>query len=134
MKASVLSKNTNAVKRAQAKVKALASSRSSRSSCGEVISFSSQLTVLAVNNPSSPNVLVIAMKISSYKSVTCSDQEKLSLIDVNTAFEQALTSLKDALKAVQDQLLGETMGVYSTMNTRPKTATSGLKLEKSEIG
>ena len=86
-----------------------------------------------MNNPSSPNVLVIAMKISSYKSVTCSDQEKLSLIDVNTAFEQALTSLKDALKAVQDQLLGETMGVYSTINTRPKTATSGLKLEKSEI-
>ena len=106
----MLHRNADAVIDAQAKVKALASSRRSRrqtrSSCGEVISFSSQLTVLSVNSPSSPKVLVIALKISGVASVTCSDQEKQSLNEASSAFEQALASLNAALAVVQEQLEG----------------------------
>ena len=105
----MLYRNTDAVRDAQAKIKSLASSRRSRrqtSSCGEVILFSSQLTVLSVNSPSSPTVLVLALKISGVVSVSCSEQEKQSLNDVDSAFEQALDSLTSALVAVQEQIEG----------------------------
>ena len=105
----MLHRNTDAVRDAQAKIKSLASSRRLRrqaSSCGEVISFSSQLTVLSINSPSSPTILVLALKISGVVSVSCSEQEKQSLNDVDSAFEQALDSLTSALVAVQEQIEG----------------------------
>lgn len=62
--------------------------------------------MLALNSPSSPNVFVIALKISGVVSVSCSDQEKESLNDANSAVEQALVFLNAALTAVQEQIEG----------------------------
>merc|ERR1712227_853681 len=102
-KAAGLSKNAAAVKAAQEKVKSLidAASRRHRSfratavTCTEVITKVKTLITIVSENPSSPQVYIIATEITS-STVTCTEDEKQSLRD------------EDALEAAQDDLAAAT--------------------------
>merc|ERR1712227_357901 len=114
-KAAGLSKNAAAVKAAQEKVKSLidAASRRHRSftatavTCTEVITKVKTLITIVSENPSSPQVHIIATEITS-STVTCTEDEKQSLRDEEAGLEEAVDTTEDALEAAQDDLAAAT--------------------------
>lgn len=114
-KAAGLSKNAAAVKAAQEKVKSLidAASRRHRSfratavTCTEVITKVKTLITIVSENPSSPQVYIIATEITS-STVTCTEDEKESLRDEEAGLEEAVDTTEDALEAAQDDLAAAT--------------------------
>ena len=58
-------------------------------------------------NPSSPQVYIIATEITS-STVTCTEDEKQSLRDEEAGLEEAVDTTEDALEAAQDDLAAAT--------------------------
>merc|ERR1712156_1318368 len=98
LKVATLTKNAEALAKAQKTVKALAGSRrhqrssTAATSCVEVISLSTKLAVMVIQFSSSPQIIVTATKISASSTVSCSAAEKLqTAIDAAQAQLQTLT-------------------------------------------
>merc|ERR1712223_1151311 len=109
LKVATLTKNAEALAKAQKTVKALAGSRRQRSStaatsCVEVISLSTKLAVMVIQFPSSPQIIVTATKISASSTVSCSAAEKTSLKGLETKLKDAADTLQTAIDAAQAQL------------------------------
>jgi len=125
-KAQTLQTNSDSVKAATAKVDALTANSSRRaeraaSSCADVLKYAKELAKVASNFPASPMVQTIAEKITGAGSVTCSDSEKASLKAVSTELTVAVTTIENALEAVQDKIMtltGSTAMVTGTMTTK----------------
>ena len=105
-KAATLKKNEDAVRAAKAAVKALASSRRTRtaSSCTEVVTLAGKLSDLASQFPSSPKIIIYSEKISKASSVTCSEEEKASLTVMETKIEEAAANIAKEVEVMQEQL------------------------------
>ena len=102
--------NSDSLHAAQKTVKTLAASSRLRSvspasDCSEVVTLASQLTVLAMKYPSSPDLLPISAQITGASSITCSEEEKRSLTSLEKPFVEALAHIDNALESVQQQLL-----------------------------
>lgn len=119
-KAATLSTNVGAVKSVSNKTASLtASSRIVNwnftiSNCSEVITYATKLADVASSFPSSPMISTIAEKITSTGSISCSDEEKASLMTVQTSLDSAVTTIENALEAVQEQLMTLTGSTAST--------------------
>ena len=101
----------------------LGSERRSAPDCSQVVRLASQLTVLVMKYPSSPEVLVMSGQITGVSSITCSDQEKGSLTVLEKPFEEAIAYLDDALESVQQQLIILTGSTASTENILESNTT-----------
>merc|ERR1711997_1391035 len=107
---AALSQNAAKVTEAQGAVKALAASRRVRravaaASCTDVNSVAITLTTLVIDFPSSPQVLVYSATIIASSTVVCTAAEKLSLAEVDAAFDEAVDHLNEAVEAGQSQLM-----------------------------
>jgi len=107
---AALSQNAAKVTEAQAAVKALAASRRVRravaaASCTDVNSVAITLTTLVIDFPSSPQVLVYSATIIASSTVVCTAAEKVSLAEVDAAFDEAVDHLNEAIEAGQSQLM-----------------------------
>ena len=99
-------------------------SDSAASDCSQVATIAIQLTVLVMKFPSSPDILVISGQISGASSVTCSVDEKESLISLEKPFEEAITHINEALESVQQQLMMLTGSTASTENILTSAAST----------
>merc|ERR1712051_596148 len=112
-KAAALTANSDAVADAQAKVAELAASASRRvrrsgreeESCTSVTTLATTLTALVISSPSSPDVLVLSTQISATTVTVCTAEEAAALTELDSAFEDAVSTLVEAFDAVQEQLL-----------------------------
>ena len=105
----MLTKNAKAVTSAQAKVKTLAGSRKFRrsaaaTSCSQVLTIATKLTTLAIQFPTSPNVQVSSLQITSAGYLTCTAAEKASLTALDAQFVKALSEIASKLASIQDVL------------------------------
>ena len=105
----MLTKNAKAVTDAQAKVKTLSGSRKFRrsaaaTSCSQVSTIATKLTTLVIQFPTSPNVEVFSLQITSAGSLTCTAAEKSSLKALDTQFQKASTEIANLLAAIQEEL------------------------------
>jgi len=126
-KATALSTNKDAVTAAKDKMSALAGVTSGRKvrmtagSCQEVITKSTQLTILVEQSTSSGKISVIASEISSVSSsVTCTDQQKSDMKTQISSVESSIARISEALDAVQEQLqtlTGSTAMVSGSVST-----------------
>ena len=64
-----------------------------------------KLANLVKNSPSSPDVLVQASRITASSGLKCTTEEKAALSEIDDDFEEALTTIKSALRDVQEQLV-----------------------------
>ena len=87
-------------------VKALAGKRADAAaeSCTAVTTLAVTLTTLVIEFPGSPDVLVYSATIIASSSLVCSDDEKLSLAEVDAMFDEAVATLESAVEAAQSQL------------------------------
>merc|ERR1739845_157422 len=110
-KAAALTTNSDAVSDAQAKVAELAASASSRvrrsgrqETCTSVTTLATTLTALVISSPSSPDIVVLATQISSTTVTVCTADEAAALANLDSAFEDAVSTIMDAIDSVQEQL------------------------------
>merc|ERR1712038_1915253 len=135
LKVATLTKNAEALAKAQKTVKALAASRRQRSStaatsCVEVISLSTKLAVMVIQFPSSPQIIVTATKISASSTVSCSAAEKTSLKGLETKLKEASDTLQTAIDAAQAQLQTLTGSTASSAAIAAATTTSKVSTSK----
>ena len=132
-KAASLQKNVDSVKAAQAKVKALSSSRGTgaASNCTEVVKLVAQLINLVEQFPSSPSISVYSKKITEAANVTCAEDEKSSLAALEENIEAAADSIANEVAVIQEQLLTLTgtsisasLLTASSLNSAATLATS----------
>jgi len=140
VKAAALSANSAAVTAAKEKMSTLAgatgrrTSRQTATSCAEVITKSTSLTLIVSQSTSSSQITVIATEISSVSSsITCSDDEKNSLTTQISSVESALARITEALEAVQEQLTTMTGSSVSTGTTSTSVSTSAPSLRRDRI-
>merc|ERR1712223_1139234 len=138
LKVATLTKNAEALAKAQKTVKALASSRRQRSStaatsCVEVISLSTKLAVMVIQFPSSPQIIVTATKISASSTVSCSAAEKTSLKGLETKLKDAAATLQTAIDAAQAQLQTLTGSTASSAAIAAATTTSKVSTSKPKV-
>ena len=105
----MLTKNAKAVTAAQAKVKTLSGSRKFRrsaaaTSCSQVSTIATKLTTLVIQFPTSPNVAVFSLQITSAGSLTCTAAEKTSLKALDAQFKKASTEIANCLAEIQEEL------------------------------
>ena len=74
-------------------------------SCTEVQNVAITLTILVQISPSSLDVPVQAARITASSGLICTLQEKVALSEIDDDFEEALTTIKSANRAVQEQLV-----------------------------
>ena len=74
-------------------------------SCREVQNVATTLTTLVQKSPSSLDVPVQAARITASSGLICTPQEKVALSEIDDDFEEALTTIKSALRHVQEQLV-----------------------------
>lgn len=111
-KAAALTTNSDAVSDAQAKVAELAASASSRvrrsgrqeETCTSVTTLATTLTALVISSPSSPDIVVLATQITSTTVTVCTADEAAALVELDSAFEDAVSTIMDAIDSVQEQL------------------------------
>merc|ERR1711936_247406 len=135
LKVATLTKNAEALAKAQKTVKALAASRRQRTStaatsCVEVISLSTKLAVMVIQFPSSPQIIVTATKISASSTVSCSAAEKTSLKGLETKLKEAADTLQTAIDAAQAQLQTLTGSTASSAAIAAATTTSKVSTSK----
>merc|ERR1712038_435515 len=136
LKVATLTKNAEALAKAQKTVKALAGSRrhqrssTTATSCVEVISLSTKLAVMVIQFPSSPQIIVTATKISASSTVSCSAAEKTSLKGLETKLKDAADTLQTAIDAAQAQLQTLTGSTASSAAIAAATTTSKVSTSK----
>jgi len=132
--AAKLNSNKNAMEKASAKIKALASlgigRRSVRqvaTSCAQVIAKAAQLTAVATANPSGDQVATLANEISEVSAtVECNAVEKISLTVTSNALDIAIAIVTTAFNAIQN-LIATIVGTPappSSLTTGSSSATA----------
>jgi len=143
-KAAALSNNNKTLTAAKEKMSSLAGTstgrklRATATTCAEVISKSTEVTVLVSQSPQSSQISVLAVEISSVtSSVTCSDAEKTSITTQISEVESAISMISDALEAVQEQiktLTGSTASVSvaetTTMSTKAPSSSASARRDR----
>merc|ERR1711913_19277 len=143
-KAAALSNNNKTLTAAKEKMSSLAGAstgrklRATATTCAEVITKSTQVTVLVSQSPQSSQISVLAVEISSVtSSVTCSDAEKTSITTQISEVESAISMISDALEAVQEQiktLTGSTASVSvaetTTMSTKAPSSSASARRDR----
>merc|ERR1711913_86863 len=143
-KAAALSNNNKTLTAAKEKMSSLAGTstgrklRATATTCAEVITKSTEVTVLVSQSPQSSQISVLAVEISSVtSSVTCSDAEKTSITTQISEVESAISMISDALEAVQEQiktLTGSTASVSvaetTTMSTKAPSSSASARRDR----
>jgi len=143
-KAAALSNNNKTLTAAKEKMSSLAGAstgrklRATATTCAEVITKSTEVTVLVSQSPQSSQISVLAVEISSVtSSVTCSDAEKTSITTQISEVESAISMISDALEAVQEQiktLTGSTASVSvaetTTMSTKAPSSSASARRDR----
>ena len=74
-------------------------------SCSEVKEVAMKLANLVQKSPSSSDVVIQASRITASSGLKCTTEEKAALSEIDDDFEEALTTIKSALRDVQEQLV-----------------------------
>merc|ERR1719384_1281249 len=109
----------------------LASSRSvgkgkQATSCTEIITISQTIVKITDQNPQSTKITTYANKIIS-ASVTCTSEEKASLLTEVTSMETAIVSVTTVLVTIQEQietLTGSTVSATMLDSVNAETSTA----------
>ena len=64
-----------------------------------------KLANLVQKSPSSSDVVIQASRITASSGLKCTSEEKAALSEIDDDFEEALTTIKSALRDVQEQLV-----------------------------
>ena len=87
-------------------------------SCTEVQNVATTLTTLVQKSPSSLDVPVQAARITASSGLICTPQEKVALSEIDDDFEEARTTIKSALRPVQEQLVTDVLMVLLVIKFR----------------
>jgi len=130
-KAANLAANSASMTAAKTKMSSLSTSSGKKlvvrataaASCADVISISKKISKISMTFPQSPMITTYAKKISS-STVTCTTEQKTSLIAEVTAMETAIARVKSVLATIQEEIQTLTGSTASTTQLDAENAAT----------